>query len=258
MNPNEPQPNPPESTPPQSYGPPSPEAPQFNPPNPPIPQQQPLSAKGAASKAVAIVVSIIVALIVSLIIGAAVRGGLNDSDSAPEKPSSQATSPDEETSKPIEALAATSTYDYQGICDSSVTISNAAPHQKPYKVVPFYRTALEKWGPAFFSRDSGLMIEDDQVATVNTVACLEIIESTLKKATTCTYKDVDVALYTGEYTVTYRDPTTGKEIAKGSATVTGSDIECPSFVGYKKDDPRFFAIPDKTSLDAVVGAFVNS
>jgi len=251
MNPSDPQ-TPSEQTPPQQ--------PQFNTPNPTDPHQplEPTSAKGVAKNTIGIVVGIFVALIVSLIVGAAVRNGLNNSDNASDTPSPQATSQAEETSKPAEALTATYINDYKSVCDNSATITNSATHQKPYKVAPFYRTALEKWGEAFFSRDSGLMIEGDQVSTVNTVACLQVIESSLKKATSCTYDNASVDLYTAEYAVTYRDPATGKEVAQGSANVTGSDTKCPSLVGYKKENPRFFAIPDKTSLDAVIDAFVNS
>lgn len=274
MNPNDPNtptPQPeqqPQPTPPVAPVPPTADQSPFTAPapataTPPAYGQTPVPSTPKKKKTPVVIAIVVGVLLLGVLLTSAVRSALdiagNVSDIA-KGPDTVAPAADdaEEEAKPVVPTEAKYTTDFRDVCDNTATITNATANQKPYKVAPFYRTALDKWGESMFSRESGLRVEAEEFQTINTVACLDVIESTLAKATTCDYKGVSVELYTLEYSVTYRDPTTGKEVAKGSANVPGSDTKCPSFVGYKKDDPRYYAIPDKTSLDAVVGAFVNS
>ena len=259
MNPNEPQPQSdptPESTPTPEFTQPSVEQPQSTPPTTGAPV--PTSPHQPVKKVVAIVVGTIIALILSLIVSSVVRNALNNEDTTDKTGTTQTTTPATETPKPVAAVAADDLYDYEDVCKKTATISNAAAYEKPYKVAPSYLNAGGTWNTANFSIRSPLATEYDQPETVNVVACLEAVDSTVKKANTCTYKEVAVELYTLEYAVTYINPKTGDVISKSASNVTASSSDCPSFISYKKDDPRFYAVPDRTSLDTVIGAFVNS
>ncbi len=208
---------------------------------------------------------IVLLLVIAGIVLAVTLGGKDTKNNTQDRKNNTNTTKTDESKEDALRSANAKTAKYQSemsaVCENG-SITNAGDFAKPYKVIAFsknstnrnYTSATLPYGTDYAAKYS------DPIESVNVVACLDEKPDTAVKSKTCDFKSgskmTTLDYYALKYTVTLREAKSGKLI-KTLEDVNAPATTCPMFATYDKNDPKYYARPDSTALDAAIKQFVT-
>lgn len=183
--------------------------------------------------------------------------GSKASDSESPSPSSS-NSP----SKANSAEVASSTFDYDAVCNGG-SISNAAAlgDKASAKIMTFSQSPRVQGSWSYESVGYGkpYYVNSTDIELVSVVACLEEVKSARAVGQTCDYKDdgktVSIKYYSSQYKLSFYAAKTGKKASEGG-TINAPANKCPSFISYDPSTLSAYASPDEDALDAKYTDFI--
>lgn len=199
---------------------------------------------------------IIVAIVAALLIGGGVAAFLLLSNKAPAGLSAGQASEnttEEVSSDQKQTITASNISDFSGVCENKI-ISNAAESNKPYKLLPFFKTG-DVWGIYALAdeRLSADPIEINAVACISLDASTEkLVQSDCEATNISTRSKLKVDAYSATYKVDFYAPSTGEKIS--STTVTPASQSCPSFANA---EGKYYIMPLESDLKPVLDAFLS-
>lgn len=204
-----------------------------------------------------VVGGVVLLAVVGVIILFAVLGNKAKNNSESPSPSSNSTS-----SKPNSAEVASSTFDYEAVCNGG-SITNAATlsDKASAKIMTFSQSPRLNGGWRYESVGYGkpYYASSTDVELISVVACLEEVKSARAVGQTCDYKDdgktVTIKYYSSQYELSFYEAKTGKKISEGG-TINAPANTCPSFISYNATTLTAYASLDEDALDAKYTDFI--
>ncbi len=159
-------------------------------------------------------------------------------------------------SRPKEALSAG---DFDAVCESG-SISNAGSFQKPYTVIVFQESAgIRDWRQMDLD-NARTYSSDDDLSSINVVACLTRKMGTEVKIGTCDYSTARGERVADHYRVDWelelREAGTG-DVIENLGTVETSTESCPFLVTVDPDSPKVYAEPTDDEVDEKLKEFTG-
>lgn len=203
-----------------------------------------------------VVGGVVLLAIVGMVILFAVLGSKANNSESPSPSSSSS------PSKANSAEVASSTFDYDAVCNGG-SISNATSlaDKASAKIMTFSQSPRVEGSWSYESVGYGkpYYVNSTDIELVNVVACLEEVKSARAVGQTCDYKDdgktVSIKYYSSQYDLNFYAAKTGKKVSEGG-TINAPANKCPSFISYDPTTLSAYASPDEDALDAKYTDFI--